>query len=101
MGNPFNNTILGSLYDAKAASDAAQGLMMGAVSNHMLSIQCFQKRIGGNRGSMSFVAVIPCVPWGFFNMLYNGAAEKNIDDLHSLADAKDGAFLFDKNIQSL
>ena len=50
---------------------------------------------------MEFVTVVPGMAGRFRDMLEDGAAQADVDDLHPLADAKDRALPFEKKLQGL
>lgn len=50
---------------------------------------------------MHFIAIFPSMPWRLFDMLYNGAAKINVDDLHSFANTQNRTFPFYKKLQRL
>lgn len=62
--------------------------MMGAVDGQAASIEHMQKGIMNDGGIMELVPVLILVECGFFHVLDDGSAKKNIDNLHTLADTK-------------
>ena len=69
MGNTFRDAIIGALYDMQFPPKLADGLMVGAVGNHLTAIEPGEKRAGLYRSGMDFVMPIPGMPGGFRNML--------------------------------
>lgn len=99
--NAFRNAVISGLDDSQVLSRGMDGLMMGAVGEYFRSIQSGEERSGLYRGGMQFIAVVPCMVSGFFDMLGNGAAETDIDDLHTFADTEYRAFPLNEEFQCL
>ena len=62
--------------------------MMGAVDSQAASIEHVQEGIMNDGGIMELVPVLILVKRGFFHVLNDGSAEKDVDNLHTLADTK-------------
>lgn len=101
MGNPFGNAVFCMLYDMQFPSGIVDGLMMGAVGNHVKPIEFGKNGIGLYGGGMYFIISIPGMGRGLRDMLPDVSSEKNIDDLHSFTDAQYRPFLFYEKFQSL
>lgn len=72
--------------------------MMGAVGKQPGSIQFVKERAGLYMGRMQFVALFPCMACRFADMLGDGAAEADVDDLHTFTDTENRAFPFNEEV---
>ena len=101
MDDAFYDSIVGSLDDAKRASDLIDGLMVGAVSGNGCTVGVSKTGTRSDERGMELICFVPGVAVGFFDVLADSAAEEYIDDLHAFTDAKYRALPFDKQLQRL
>lgn len=76
------------LGEQKSLSEPPDALMMGTVDSQAAAIEHMQKGIMDDGGIMKLVPVLILMNRSFFHMLNDGAAEKNINNLHTFADSK-------------
>jgi len=89
------------LYDLQPKAGPADRLVMGAVDHGAVSAQVIQPGIFFNGGGMVLVAVIIFVKVCGGKVLYDGAPQPDIDELHTLADAEDRFFTVYAQIEGL
>ena len=101
MDNAFDDTVIGGLYHGQVLSEVSDCLVVGAVGKRMKPVNVCEEGIRLYTGGMQFIAVIPCVAAGFFDMLDDSAAQADIDNLHSFTDAKHRTFPLEEKVQCL
>lgn len=92
MDDSFDNTIVGGLDNPQFPSEPVYRLMVGAVSDYAFPVEFFEKRSFLHGGGMQLIPVFPCVAGGFCHILDDRSSEIDIDNLHSLTNAKDRPF---------
>lgn len=104
VGEGFDRTV-GSLTNGeKSFSEFIDSLMMGGIDESTASIQLIKEIRAATSDMvyiMELVFSVPLMGCCVFNMLTNGTAKMNINDLHSFTDAEYGSVPFDEEIQSL
>lgn len=76
------------LGEQKSLTEPPDALMVGAVDSQTAAIEHMQEGIMDNGGIMKLVPVLILMKCSFFHVLNDGAAEKNIDNLHPFADSE-------------
>lgn len=76
------------LGEQKSLTETAETLVVGTVDNQRAAIESMQKGIMDNGGIVKLVPVLILVERSLLHVLDDGAAEKNIDNLHALADTE-------------
>lgn len=91
------------LYNLQAGTEAAYGLVMGAVDDGLLSVEGVQPGGIFDYGIVIFIAVIIPMTQGSFRweILYDFSAQAHIDNLHTLADAQHRFMLRESQLKSL
>ena len=84
----FRNLVVGKQSDAKVTARSADSLMMCTVYHKAFSIEWGQKGISVDCHGMEFIFAVPGMCFCGRQMLYDTAAEVDIDDLHSFTDAE-------------
>lgn len=95
----FRGAVRCGLGDRKVMSDFPAALMVGAVDNAGISIEAVQNRAVSAAHRMKLVMSDVLMDLTGRKMLNDIAAEKYVDDLHSLTDAEDRSVGPDKGIQ--
>lgn len=75
--------------------------MVGTVCKGTGTIEGSKEGIRLYAGGMQFVAIVPCVAAGFFDMLDDSASKAYVDDLHTFTDAENRAFPRKEKFQCL
>ena len=89
------------LHHMQSLSRFADGLVVRAVDSCIGATQMIQPGIFFYDGGMILITVIIFVKICGGKILYDGAAQSHIDDLHTLTDAKYGLFASDTQVKGL
>ena len=91
-------TILGR---QQAGAQPVYGLVMSAVGDKLIRIEGMEKGSRENPGGMSLVFFLPGVGSAqrFGQILEKSSPQGNVNELHTLADAKDGFFCLTEGIK--
>ena len=75
------------LGEQKSLTELPDALVVGAVDSQTAAIEHMQKGVMDDGGIMKLIPVLILMKCSFFHVLNDGAAEKNIDNLHPFADS--------------
>ena len=90
MLDALDHAVGGALDDADIFARKADALMVGAVDGKILPVKACKKRILLCMGRMKLVTLFIAVGFCLRQMFPKPAPEKNVDQLHPLADSEDG-----------
>ena len=102
MLDAFDDVIAGAADGQQIFARPVEGLMMGGVNRGAETVQLIEEIGAGQAAVIDVVLLIRAVPLvgsGSGDMLDDGTAEGDVDDLHPLTDAEDRFFMLIEQIQ--